>query len=1182
MDIFDQIGVETKGDIFDTLVASKPGMGQQIINAFKPYAGAVESAASQVTNMAALPIAGIAGLAKTITSGPEAGTKTIEELVQALTYQPQTESGEKFNKAAGDIFDLIVGKPAKTLGGYAEKVGGPVAGTAVETAAMLGIPALFGMAGKKGKVKENVKGKELVTERPVDIFDKVAEYRPEPQPQMSPEQFARETGRIERLLPDKTLIEKLDKPEVMSAEGFLKEEPTVLPLPTEPPTNIPGKESRLAIRAEADAIEAKLTEDFGHLAEYKTMSMKEQASKAKAILDGDYEAAKSMAMGKITPPEGVREATMYEAVKIRAIEQGDVELLRSLATESTIPTKLSEYGQAIKAADSRGMVADPVQAMQEVAEARTEVATKTGRKKATPTDLEKLQQQADAAQESFDAHLSGKGVDNILQEPTVKQPGKYGSRNKIVTAEDYSVAKAELSKIFGNQLNVGIDPVAMFNLGKIATYHLEAGARSFASWSAVMVNDLGPKVKPYLEEIWNKTKESFPAEMAKVHLTGITKSVSEGKGLDAIGQQVQQLAKSFVELGVTDRNPLVAKVHDTLKQAMPDITTREVQDAISGYGKYKLLSKDDVMVQLRDIKGQLQQVSKLEDLEARKPPLKTGVERRVPSDEERSLIAKVGDLKREYGIEVTDPDVQLRSSLQALKTRMKNETTKLERQLQDLNLATKERKPIVLDPEATKLRAARDVAKENYKSAVEAMGTVTKEEAAEIVRLSKVTTEAKAAMEQGGDRLTYGAARVAYENYVNDLKGANATIPTLFKNKMAETATTWKDNPAKAIYDVGMSGLRTIADNSVAMVATLDNSFLGRQGLKTLMTHPTVWWPGAKNSFSDFAKTIGGKNAHDALMADVVSRPNYLNGEYQKAKIITSKEEQYPSSFPERIPGVGRVFKASEYAFTGSGLRMRTGLYDLLSDMAKKNGVEPTTANIEGMGRLINSLTARGQWGQKGEGAAVRLVLWAPKMLKGNLDVLTMHGWGVGLPNNFLRQQAVRNITKIIAETATVMMVANAIKPGSAEYDPRSSDFGKINVGTKKDGQRFDITGGAGSIVTLAARMIAGQSKSATTGKIYDYGSGFADRSRFDAFIDFLSNKTNPPASVVRDWLKGKNFGKKDFSLARSVYTASTPITVQQAVQLKDDTSADRLAGVIADALGISSSNPADYSNKRR
>jgi hypothetical protein len=96
-----------------------------------------------------------------------------------------------------------------------------------------------------------------------------------------------------------------------------------------------------------------------------------------------------MAMGEGKPPEGIREATMYEAVKIRALREGDTETVRKLATESIVPSRLSEYGQAIKAADSR-LMEDPVKVIQDVTEARVENIEKTTGKKPTPKQTEEV------------------------------------------------------------------------------------------------------------------------------------------------------------------------------------------------------------------------------------------------------------------------------------------------------------------------------------------------------------------------------------------------------------------------------------------------------------------------------------------------------------------------------------------------------------------------------------------------------------------------------------------------------------------------------------------------------------------------------------------------------------------------------------------------------------------------
>lgn len=410
----------------------------------------------------------------------------------------------------------------------------------------------------------------------------------------------------------------------------------------------------------------------------------------------------------------------------------------------------------------------------------------------------------------------------------------------------------------------------------------------------------------------------------------------------------------------------------------------------------------------------------------------------------------------------------------------------------------------------------------------------------------------------------FGAAKVVMDKYVDALKEPPATLKELVRQAFADTKETWKTNKPKAVFDLLIKTLKTVTDNSVALVASLDNSFIGRQGLKTLMTHPTVWWNGAKNSFVDIVKTMGGQNMKDALLADIYASKNYRNGNYDLAKILPKSEEQYPTSLPERIWGVGRVFKASQIAFEGSAIRMRTGLYDMISNLAEKNGVDVADKyQIQSMGKLINSLTARGQWGTRGESTIVRLILWAPKMLKANIDVLTAHT-GQDL-SGFARKQAAINLVKIVATSAGIIAIANAIKPGSAELDPRSTNFGKIKVGNTT----FDYTGGAGSLIVLAGRLVSNSTKSSSTGLVTQFGTGFGQQTRFDAFISFLTGKTTPPVSAIISMMKGTTPTGQKATLQNIAGNVATPISIQNAIQLKDDHSANAVLGVILDVFGI-------------
>jgi len=125
------------------------GLAKQAVD---PYVGMAEGLMSTITGMASLPIAGIGGLAKTITSGADEGNRTIEEISNALTYKPKTETGQATQELIGKGFETFLDKPADIIG---ENLGVTPAGKTIsKTIATMAIPAIFG--GLKGsKIKPN-------------------------------------------------------------------------------------------------------------------------------------------------------------------------------------------------------------------------------------------------------------------------------------------------------------------------------------------------------------------------------------------------------------------------------------------------------------------------------------------------------------------------------------------------------------------------------------------------------------------------------------------------------------------------------------------------------------------------------------------------------------------------------------------------------------------------------------------------------------------------------------------------------------------------------------------------------------------------------------------------------------------------------------------------------------------
>lgn len=103
-------------------------------------------------------------------------------------------------------------------------------------------------------------------------------------------------------------------------------------------------------------------------------------------------------------------------------------------------------------------------------------------------------------------------TDTTTDEPTTDQKTKtpptepvFGASNKVFTADAAAKARELLRKKLGN-INAGLDPETMQAGITLAGYYIEAGARSFADYSAKMIADLGDEIKPFLKSFYVAVK----------------------------------------------------------------------------------------------------------------------------------------------------------------------------------------------------------------------------------------------------------------------------------------------------------------------------------------------------------------------------------------------------------------------------------------------------------------------------------------------------------------------------------------------------------------------------------------------------------------------------------------------------------------------------------------------------
>lgn len=300
-------------------------------------------------------------------------------------------------------------------------------------------------------------------------------------------------------------------------------------------------------------------------------------------------------------------------------------------------------------------------------------------------------------------------------------------------------ARVRLREKF-SRTSAGVDPTILADLSIVGAAKIARGVVEFGKWSDAMLKDIGEGIKPFLQEAWTVSNKQFDESVNKLakkdapQVKRVAKSASaaekkastveniktkiSGDQRAAITPDVQKLARLLVEEGYTERNALIDAVHEVLKEADPEITRREAMDAISGYGEFRQISKDEISKKLRDLKGQMQQVAKLEDMQSGRPPLKTGMERRIPSSEESRLIKLVNQAKNEFQIPLDDPNTQLKSSLDTLKTRLKNTVTELEGRLQRGDFEKKPKRIIQMDAEANRLHYEATKAKAKWHEAL--------------------------------------------------------------------------------------------------------------------------------------------------------------------------------------------------------------------------------------------------------------------------------------------------------------------------------------------------------------------------------------------------------------------------------------------------------------------------------
>jgi broad specificity phosphatase PhoE len=179
-----------------------------------------------------------------------------------------------------------------------------------------------------------------------------------------------------------------------------------------------------------------------------------------------------------------------------------------------------------------------------------------------------------------------------------------------------------------------------------------------------------------------------------------------------------KLVRNLVEDGIVELEDVVKKVHESLSEFVEGLTERDVRDAISGYGKVRQLSKNEIEKQIREIKRQGRLVSALEDVEKGERPKRSGLNREEESPRVKELKKALNEEMKKQGITLDkkeiDPEKEFKTKLEAYKKRLQTQLEDYENRIKNKDFAIKERKPIELDKQGLELKAKVEEIKKKF------------------------------------------------------------------------------------------------------------------------------------------------------------------------------------------------------------------------------------------------------------------------------------------------------------------------------------------------------------------------------------------------------------------------------------------------------------------------------------
>ena len=580
-----------------------------------------------------------------------------------------------------------------------------------------------------------------------------------------------------------------------------------------------------------------------------------------------------------------------------------------------------------------------------------------------------------------------------------------------------------------------------------------------------------------------------------------------------------RLIRNLVESGVEDIETLTGRIHKMLND--PNVSERQVRDAITKYGREISMTKDEVQAKINEMNRIGRYISKLEDLENKKVKLKESLTKKETL-REKDLKTKIKKAIKDLGLvpskmEITEHKVDIPESikdLQKYKQTLNKSIEKYKDKLANKDFFPAKKKKIIepdweisqLQIELNKVREKYDLEYEKAKLANRRLEEITRNLFVDIMNIPKTLLSGAdfSAVLRQGIILGFG-----------NLEKVPAAIGEMFKQAFSsEKAERW-------MYELKANPEYQFMRQSGLYLSELKAKALAREeGFVSEIAKKIPVW-------GETIRTKGGK-------------------------IV--------------IPGLG-IPSIGARAFNGYLNKLRVDVFNkgtkYLEDIGGYNKTRDPEV-FKSWAKFINNATGRGNLGWAEPVADVlNLFMFSPRLVASRFNLLNPITYKKMPPA--VRKMALKNMLSYIGMSSLILTIAGAAG-ADIELDPRSSDFGKIKVGDI----RYDLWAGYQQWVRTLTQLISGQRKR-TSGEIITLDPDkFPYETRLGLIGRFLRSKASPAVSLGIDILGGKTYEGEDITLKGEAINEAIPLYLQDMWDIyKEEGLSQTLGAILPGMFGV-------------